>query len=492
MTRTKDISFKTKRAPGSCYVFDEGADFFRVRSYGRKNVLVMLKPTYLLVKIAGNDDRFDTTLGFYEYRELCKAIFEGLFQGWVSPQGHVLGDPEKSPYWLRPWLQKRIGTALGKRIHRQWKRLLTQVDPLVLAVHRKVFAATMGCCDLVMDEELYHHNKYIIKDILRYRAAAIAVANADDLVEDMARRVVAHSPETARLQEQLRQLVARAKDCGLSCGHYGHEFEFHPDRRPATLDSLTAMENWRGLFSYSGRPYRSLNRTLMNLPGGVPHKLVANLTDWRLERPYVKRLELTTLLLFGELALQHRHNTHVFEHARAPQIKEAMRRVANHTRNDLSARHTKDIGLMVGFLADYPGEHTGNIVGLADASIRWHRVDMARVVASTAKRLGPDTKTALPPIPLPKIDGVSFLSTVEEVCREGQQMSHCIASYAKIAIEGSCYLFHAEHNSDKATIELGPDGQVIQVHGPNNRRNGAGAWARRVLNRWGQDFPVLE
>jgi len=69
-------------------------------------------------------------------------------------------------------------------------------------------------------------------------------------------------------------------------------------------------------------------------------------------------------------------------------------------------------------------------------------------------------------------------------------MENCVASYAQRAVRGSCYLFHASHNGEEATVQLDHTGRVVQAAGPRNQRNAAATWGSRVLGRWGREFPT--
>jgi hypothetical protein len=144
---------------------------------------------------------------------------------------------------------------------------------------------------------------------------------------------------------------------------------------------------------------------------------------------------------------------------------------------------------MAGFLMDYPGEHRGNIVGLAERSIRWHRQQQVEEIEKTLDKLGGDRSTEAPPILVPEDLDILFLSNVKEVCEEGAKMNNCVASYAGRAARGQCYLFHVSHAGEEATVEVDWAGRVVQAAGPNNRMNAAARWGRRVLGRWGAAFP---
>ena len=168
----------------------------------------------------------------------------------------------------------------------------------------------------------------------------------------------------------------------------------------------------------------------------------------------------------------------------ADQIKEAMKRISAHLRENLSPRRTKDIKRAVDFLLDFPDDHRGNIVGLANKAIRWHR-DCWREQAEEATRdLPDDALVAVPPIPLPQVDGIRFLSTVGDLRNESAVMQHCIRHYSKPAGDGACYLFHVEHEGDQASVEVSPFGFVAQSQGPRNSQNRATEWGRKVLGGW--------
>ncbi|MDP8952549.1 MAG: PcfJ domain-containing protein, partial [Actinomycetota bacterium] len=323
-------------------------------------------------------------------------------------------------------------------------------------------------------------------------AAAVALASLGTLRDLRLKRTwvdteanVLRSRERAALEE-----LARGTGVRLSI----HARPEHGHRRdPVSIDgALAMMENWRGLFSPTGEPYRSLDRTLMNLPGGVPFDLVPYLSLVYLERPVLTRSELAVLTLHERRRLGRDMpggNGGVFRDASENRIARATRLVAEHTRNPLTARRTRDLRFVVDFLMDYPGEHGGNIVGLAEKSIRWHRRQQDEEVERTLEKLGRHTPTEAPPIPVPRDPNVLFLSDVRDVCGEGVKMNNCVASYARRAAGGRCYLFHVSHAGEEATVEVDRAGRVVQAAGPGNEINAASRWGRRVLNRWGKGFP---
>lgn len=475
----------------SKYTITERPDGFLVEGKDRNPVTVTLHPACLELSCQMGNGVSSQECNLYDYYSLSRTIANDLMYFWQPPENKR--DSDGRPIWggVHEWAYKQCAGAIGKRVHAQWQRLLAKADPTVKAVHKAVFAATLRTAnyDLIFGEELYRH-KWIVSDIINYRAAAIAAANIIDLVTTQKKNTIRTSPELKELEAMATQLRDLAVDYGLS--NIIH-ISLTPEnlRYGYTVDTekaLEAMANWRGLFSPDGQPYRSLNRTLMNLPGGIPHSMLPYLNRRHLERPICNRLELL-VALFARIVQEPNHNHRVYEHATAGQIKEAMRRVAEHTRNNLSPRRARDVRWLMDFISDYPEAHQGNLVGLADRAILWHRAQQEMDVNQQVKALGGDTKTAEPPIPLPDVPGLRFLATVAEVCQEGLEMQHCIASYARQACHGQCYIFHAEHENDSATVEVGPTGRVIQAHGPRNRINGAAGWAKRQLNRWGQAIP---
>src|SRR5262249_44877346 len=256
------------------------------------------------------------------------------------------------------------------------------------------------------------------------------------------------------------------------------------DPQPGSILSL--LQDWRSLFSVTGTPYTSLNRTLMNLPGGVPSALVCDLNKIQLQRPLTDRLEFLVALL----ATQHNNGRHqaLFMAARREEILRALQRVAAHLRHELSPRRTKDVAFFVRFLSDYPEAHHGNIVGLAHKSIVWHQQEQGQRIANTLRTLGPDTPAALPPIALPERPQIRFLATVKDICEEGVMMDHCISTYAEKAIKGACFLFHVEHEGTMASVQVNAEGRVVQSRGPRNRKNLASQWGERILGQWGREL----
>jgi hypothetical protein len=344
----------------------------------------------------------------------------------------------QEPTALRHWALRRTAWAIGNRVYDQWKRLLSIVDPTVLEVNKAVFSTTFGygLAGVLLDPDLYDQ-KCIVSDVLKYRAAAMA-----------------------------------AKLC---------------DRLGFTDQAVEKLQNWRSLYVPEGyRPYTSLNKTLMNLPGGVPLKALERLRGLVLPRPIYDRLELlATLSATGGLA----DNFKAIAFADADRIKTAMQRVSQHLRRSLSPRRWRDVETAIQFMLDFPEKHNGNIVGLADKSIRWHRDNRQEAAWEGVESLGEDRALARPPVGLPDEHGVQLLETVGDLVHESRRMESCISAYAERAVHGWCFLFHVEHNGEAASVEVDRWGRVRQSLGPRNTCNSASKWGKQRLARWGRTFP---
>jgi hypothetical protein len=331
------------------------------------------------------------------------------------------------------------------------------VDPTVLDVQRAVFAATRGVSRVLLDDRLYR-DPWLVHDITHYRAAAIAVKFVEEMVK-------------ARIAKNFDDFI-----------------EYLDAVEKERIDSIEHLQNWRGLFSPTGEEYHSLNRTLMNLPGGVPASMVADMARVELPRPITSRIELDFVLAFTHTRRQD-SNFPIAIHATKDQIIEGIKRVNRYTHNEFSTRRAHDILLYARFLNDYPERHTGNLVGLTDRAIWWHRTQRERDIDENVTRLGADTPAAKPPIALPVLPEIRFLDTVKAICEEGLTMEHCVASYSEGAVHGSYYLFHVDHAGEAATIEVNRQGKVLQAYGPKDKLNQAVDWGKRALNRWGKNFP---
>lgn len=402
----------------------------------RTPVLTVRHPYYFQISRKG---RPDDRISFPQFYRLVETIAEVLMCEWTPPDREtewndrpVLYPEEQTTKFLRPWASKRTAWAINKQVHSEWLRLLQGVDAEVLKLQKRVFAVAFGYEDaslLVRYPEIYV-DRHLVNDILKFRAAAVAA---------------------------------------LLCGRM--------------VDPLGAMSDWKSMFSPTGSSYTSLNRTLMNLPGGVPPKVLSQLRRFELARPITRRVELVTAILGN--CTKAKENGKIYMFAREDQIRSAIDRISRFTHRDLSWRRWKDIHFALDFMDDFPDGHVGNIVGLAEKSIRWHRDQQQEVVDKVIQQHGLEKEVANPPIPIPKEAGIRFLATISDICEEAVLMEHCVASYAVAAVNGASFLFHVDHADEMATVEVSAYGRVLQAVGPRNRDNVAAQWGRKILQRWG-------
>jgi hypothetical protein len=428
-----------REARPDAYRFIELWDAFRVEHPLRHPVEVRVRASALQVVSAAATFSFDLPC---PPLELCRVVARLL-----------LGLPGKADDRPPPQLSRETW-AIADPVHRLRAALLRRAAPIGWRVQERLVAVAGEVSELAQDDAFYR-DPFVVRDVLRHRAAAVALARLEKLWPHYrARRGIEAAPTV--------EVLARA------------------------------MGEWRCLFSPDGRTYRSLDRTLMNLGDETSLDLLCQLPRVRLERPIVSSLELRTVLTLASLAnvplLAER--MHVLQHAHEVEIGAALERVGGETERRLDPADDRDLRFVVRYLADFPHSHRGRLGRLVERAIEWHRtVAERREVSETVERLGgTDTPTARPPIPLPRFKGVRFLSTVGEVAAEGLRMRHCITSFASEAVHGRAFLFHVDHGGEPASFEIDPDGDVLQAAGPGNTSNAAVEYGLRRLEKWARGF----
>jgi hypothetical protein len=415
-------------------------DGFRIEHRYRRPVTVRLQPW--VFSITADDGGTKNLDLLCPIRKLVRELADEL----LDLPGHSQAGSKQSV---------REAWNITPAVHAQRQRLSTQIDPSVLCVQQNLLDIC-GHVPALARSPAFYTDPFLPRDVQQYRAATIALAFLEtQLFDDYARR--------------------RLGGCR------------------ASMDALVAaMANWRGLFSPDGVAYRSLNRTLMNVPAEVPPALLCHLRNVRLERPIVDALELTTVLLVVAGAGEHggaerlRNRLRLFQHAGAPQIGAAVVRIGAATRRHLHTGSVDDLRFALRFLADDPEMHGTTLAGVTEHAIRWHREAPGRRQAQEVlSRVGGGQRpTQPPPIPLPDIAGIRFLATTGEVVAEGTRMNHCIGSRAASAVLGKCYLFHVDYRGEMASIEVSATGRITESAGPHNSKNAAVTWGCRKLLAW--------
>jgi len=401
---------------------------FRVDAPGhdRRPVMVKLGPERLSIMV--NDIRMSLT----DWYRMANEVTRTLMDRWEpDPNGQV------PTFHMKKWAEDQCGRAIGKRLRKHWERLRQLARPQALAVHKAMTSANWPAfhSQAAYSPRLYNEYPYVVKDVINYRAAAVAM-------------------------------------------------------NWMYTDNIERMQNWMAMYSCCDQPNGSLRRTLMNLPGGLPASLYRCMRLVELERPIFDRLELATLLLYAEITRYHYRvpNLHLVMHARRQDIKRAMALFSERRGCQYSSRKTLDIRHWVRYIADYPDTHDGNIVGLTQRTLEWHEQDRAEQARDEIARLG--NITIQEPPALPDIPGIEFLDTADKIIEEGVSMGHCVAQYVRKASDGKCYLFHAEHGGTRATVELNNRLRVVQAYGPHNHDTPAGGWASKRLTKWADSLDI--
>jgi hypothetical protein len=84
------------------------------------------------------------------------------------------------PHWLPPWLQRRTGTAIGKRLHSSYKRQLALASREAFRLQRTVFAAILTTPGDLLDPGFYAASRaeapYLLEALANHRSAGIPLA----------------------------------------------------------------------------------------------------------------------------------------------------------------------------------------------------------------------------------------------------------------------------------------------------------------------------
>lgn len=434
----------------SRYKFRNLSTGFEISGEDRSPVQVHLDGPKITVLDLNN--HIETNFGLCSARKIlgqCAAI---LMKNWEPPKDkcgtlekvrdnvkHMVQDK------IKKWAVIKTSKALGKRFAAARKELLKSADATALAVQRAIFAATQKEDDKALKSDFYcEANSYVISDIIKFRAAA------------------------ASFQYFLPEYNAWDFD-GYFC-----------------FPNTSFKKSWLDLYSFNGKRYRSLNKTLMKLPGGIPLGMLQRLNQLKLERPLTTRLELIAALETQQHARAH---LDVIFRSSRDDIKRALWRYAEHNRVKPKFRKTQDIIIALNYILDYPERHHGNLRGLCEKSIQFHRDIVLNRISNFGYKN--ETKTTLPPITFPANPNIKFLATVGELANESSRMGHCVyQSYSKKAVMGQSFLFHVEYNEEHATVEVDPKGHVVQAKAEWNKQNKATKYGVTELTKWGRKFPV--
>lgn len=405
---------------------------------------------------------------FIEYRKLRDILAEEVFDNWCIKNAEKIfaSKYKRVNKNLKAWLIKKFSNGINYAIFPKWKELTKQINPDIFSVFNK-FMSTRGpkafFPPIFFNEKLYE-NKQIVKDLKTYNSIHFCIDNA---VIDNNNNII-----------------------------FENQF----------------VNNWRLCFSNCKKTYKALNKTLDNFPRSIRLNLVKNLRYIHITEPINDRVKMLAILnAFSYINDSWGKDNRVcishfacIMRSSPAQIRKAFKiykknyEQIHNIKFPYSLRKNIALTFLINYIFDYPDTHEGEIVGLLEKSHRWHQererqreaeraiAELRRLENNKAEAEMRKKPTALPPIPLPEIEGVKFLSTVQEVFDEGANMKHCISSYAERARKGQCYLFHVEKNKLQASIMLDSSGKIVQSYGPRNCINEASKWASASLSAWGR------
>lgn len=445
----------------SIYKIERLPNGFIVTGDGRNTTRVTLDDDGYKFVVNNGYSYGNTTHGLIEGRGLIKGVAESLMKDW-APVKKIKGGfvPPK----LKTWVLGRTGRALAKRIKGERLRLLEKANPQVLAIQKAVFAASGKAPLELFDPFLYEKNKYYLQDVIKFPAAAMTVLGA------------------------------------ITSGHIGY-----------VNKDVIVNNDWKQLYVSRGKEvYTSLTKTLMNLPGGIPVNILAMLPKVHLERPVYSRRELLFILgcvshhdwqelderpfnvngIQGYQVYAPQQIKHIIIHATEDEITRAAKKLGEHMRTPLNLRKAYQVAQVSQYIMDAAPRltHNGNLVGLMEKAIEYHRQ-----ASWNDCGVPPDTLTAVPPIPLPANKGITFLKDVREIVEEGINQHHCIGSYAKASVAGNYYLFHIVHKGQTASAQVDARYRsVTQCYGPHNSTNEASKWAKGILGKWAEKLPGVK
>lgn len=435
------------------------------RDENRPTIVVGLNPTtgfwhYNIKK--------DKKVPMYAFYYLLDYAVELLYETWIPPK---TSDNQAKENAIGEWARRVTSKTLNKKVHSIWKKCCENSDPLISELHRKLYAVANGKGNWDVVRKIIQekdNREYLIKDLLKYKAARMSF---------------------------------------LMDYYYWERYDSFTNESIYNFN-----KDWKKAFSDEETTYTSLLKTLTNFSGGVIYYDLFALKHVRLNEPVYNRLRLMAYCFIGgRFGPWNDHErikifSNVVCRSSDEDIKRAIQYIWQYVPTEYTGdfRKPKGIAHAFGIIFDYPANQVGNwdILGLAKRSEKWHfdmeaqererqrldelkRMEIDREYRERMKKLE-KSLTALPPVELPKTESIKFLDSYMAVREEGALMGHCIASYAENAVKGYCYLFHVDYQNEMASVEVSPQGYVVQSYGPRDRTNSASKYGAKVLSSWGR------
>lgn len=366
----------------------------------------------------------------------------------------VLGDFEGNCRWLL----NKIGW--NKKIIKRFQYQKCRQRMMSYGVEQALNGAcvrTLGyspLIDNIFQRPEIFENKFLVADMIKYRAAIFAVVDA--VKNDM------------------------SGGCKLA------DMVKTGDWRKYYYDQNT-VENHRN---------KAKNKVLDNLPPGVHPDRDLKMCIVPFERPIYNRSHLIMYGLAYPYITEYQHDYRIEVKMRlfrligkstTEQVKAVLRKAKQSEQFPwLDCRKPSTLETVVDWLIDYDEPYYGSLMGWYLRCKTWHEMAAKRAARKRLERMALADKLTLekPPIPLPEIVGIRFLETEQDLLAEAISMKSCIDTYAMKAKDGGCYLFHVEYQGEQASMEIDDYGLIRQSYGPCNQCNKASDWGRIVMRNW--------
>lgn len=446
---TKLLTYK------SIYDFIDFEDGFEIKDTKRNgNVIIRLNEWKTGFNISRLDENPTETSLIEVHKIILTSVkfLQNTYDEYYKNQISETNKKEKS--WaingsIRKWQSVKTGKALAKRISKRIRALWIKANQEALALQRRIFSLVgpknyeIRKFELIRPE-FYKKHKLWINDLNTYPAAGLWFVIRDRKIE--------------------------SKDW----------MKLYLQREPIDWEGRVQIYN-----SILIKPYKNLTKTLQKIRNvRALSTFIYYGINYQLLRPYENNTEFTLLTrcMDKRNAIMHKD---VLLKSDLSQFKRAIKLVARTTHQKVDFRRIKStVENCLSYILDCDEPHNGEIVGLAEKSIRWHRTTAERKLKEEFK--DKERKLVVPPIPLPQDNRIKFLATGQDLMNESIEMNHCVRSYIKYASSGDCYLFSVAKDGERATVEVDKNGFVKQSRGPSNLDNKASKWAYKELNRWGE------
>lgn len=423
-----------------------GEEYFKVTNL-KTNKSSVVKPSKdgLILTTQVDGDDFPTPFRWYGIVPIIKDIVSDLVK--FDESRPLPAGKEKCPSHKREeWNRVRTTKMVAKAITDEWRKLLS-IDRFkrYIEFDRK-FTSVVGTQKSLRSNwnwlyNIEHDvwtNQYLYNDVLTYKPA----------------------------------MMLFSRNC------------YQEGRWTSPDSDYISSTDWKRLFSINGdEPYKALNKTLFSINYSIPINLLLELKNKKLEKPLLTRAELIAYLTTNS------YYTYIREDIKNIVLKSTpkeFRKVAKYLRSvdyAVNLRKSGGYSTLISYLRDFQGEsYHGDLMGLAKRSFTYHELIRQNRLKKRID-IDPATLTKVPPFDFTKVKGIKHLATVQDVVDEGRIMGHCVASYAKSAVKGDCYLFHLDHptTKEKATIEINLRRNywtIGQCQGPGNKQNSASKYAK--------------